>query len=140
MSTTTLDREGAITSRPSPRRRALTVVRLVLAVQFAIAGTLKLSGSETMVQMFADVGIGQWLRYFVGAVEVGAAIGLLVPAAVTLAALALVALMIGATVTRVAVLGGPPVVEVLFLILAGLLVRQYGEQTLRRGRAGTTRR
>lgn len=131
MSTTTHTSDMAISSpRSTAKQRALTVLCLALAVQFAIAGALKLSGAETMVQMFSDIGRGQWLRYVVGAVEIGAAVGLLAPAAAGLAAVTLIALMLGATVTRVAVLGGPPVAELLFLILAGLIARQYDQQML----------
>jgi putative oxidoreductase len=40
-----------------------------------------------MVEMFANIGIGQWFRYVVGALEVAGAAGVLVPRVSGLAAL-----------------------------------------------------
>ena len=40
---------------------------------------MKLSGSPVMVDLFAESGAGQWLRYVVGVFELADAIGLLVP-------------------------------------------------------------
>ena len=117
--------------RERVRRGAFAVVRVLLAVQFAIGGVMKLTGTDPMMQMFDDIGVGQWLRYVVGAVELGAAVGLLVPAAAGLAALVVVGLMVGAVGTRAVVLGGPPVLEVLILALASLVVRHHGEQLRR---------
>jgi uncharacterized membrane protein YphA (DoxX/SURF4 family) len=65
-----------------------------------------------MVTLFADIGAGQWLRHVVGALELAGAIGLLVPAVAGAAATGLTALMTGALLTRVAVLGGPPVAKI----------------------------
>lgn len=117
--------------RTALKRRAITAVRVLLAVQFAAAGMMKLAGVEVMVQMFDDIGVGQWLRYTVGAIEVAAAVGLLVPVAAGAAAVVVIGIMLGAIVTRLAVLGGPPVLEVVIIVLAGLVVRQHGEQVRR---------
>jgi len=104
-----------VTTRPRPaalpRTRAvgLWALQIVLAAQFAAGGLLKISGHPQMVDMFADIGAGQWLRYLVGGLEVAAAVGLLIPRLAGPAALGLVALMVGATVTIVAVLHASPV-------------------------------
>jgi uncharacterized membrane protein YphA (DoxX/SURF4 family) len=55
-----------------------------------------------------DTGAGQWLRFLVGVLELAGAVGLLVPALVGAAAAGLAALLTGALIIRVAVLGGPP--------------------------------
>jgi uncharacterized membrane protein YphA (DoxX/SURF4 family) len=99
-------------------RLALTVLRLLLAVEFAGAGLMKLGGAEPMVRLFADIGAGQWLRYLVGALEVAGAVGLLVPRLAGIAALGLAALMTGALVTNAVVLHGTPALEVVFLMAA----------------------
>ena len=112
---------GSSPNAPSARRgrigeRALTALRVLLAIQFAVGGLMKLGGAQPMVTLFADVGAGQWLRYVVGVLELAGAIGLLIPALVGAAAAGLSALMTGALIIRAAVLGGSPVLEVLFLV------------------------
>ena len=74
-----------------------------------------------MVKMFATIGIGQWFRYLVGALEIAGAAGVLVPRLSGLAALGLVCLMAGATLTNVLVLGTSPLLPIA-LMLAGVLV------------------
>ena len=82
---------------------------------------MKLSGSPVMVDMFAEIGAGQWFRYLVGALEVAGAIGLLVPRLCGLAALGLVGLMTGAVVTNVFVLDESPAMAAAFLLVAALV-------------------
>jgi uncharacterized membrane protein len=66
---------------------------------------LKLAGSPELVDLFATIGAGQWLRYLVGALEVAGAVGRLVPWLSGLAALGLAPLIVGATATNRFVLG-----------------------------------
>ena len=105
--------------------RALNVVlwamQVLLALMFAMAGIVKLIGDPAMVEMFATIGIGQWFRYFVGALEVAGAVGVLVPRLSGLAALGLVCLMAGATFTNLFVLGASPLITVVPLVV-GVLV------------------
>ncbi|TDO44937.1 DoxX-like protein [Kribbella sp. VKM Ac-2527] len=103
-----------------PATVGLWVVQVLLA-EFVSAGLMKLSGSAVMVEMFAEIGIGQWFRYLVGALEVAGAIGVLVPRLSGLAALGLAGVMVGAVVTTVFVLGASPAVPFGFLLLAGLV-------------------
>ncbi len=97
------------------------ILRLVLTFEFAAAGIMKLAGNEQMVAMFGEVGVGQWLRYAVGALEVAGAIGVLVPRLCGLAALGLVGLMGGAVLTNVVVLGVSPVVPLVMLVVAAVV-------------------
>ena len=117
--------QPAATRRPAARRRAGRVARWVLqgglALLFGMAGLTKLAGSPEMVQLFSDIGAGQALRYLVGALEVAAAVGLLVPRLAGPAALGLVVLMAGATVTNVAVLGVSPALTLGLLVAAAVL-------------------
>jgi uncharacterized membrane protein YphA (DoxX/SURF4 family) len=99
----------------------LWVVQVVLAVEFVSAGLMKLSGNEQMVGMFTEIGAGQWLRFLVGALEVAGALGLLIPRLCGLAGLGLAALMTGAVITNVFVLGYSPVIALVFLVLAGVV-------------------
>jgi hypothetical protein len=63
----------------APRNGALWVIQVFGAVLFFIAGFPKLSGDEQMIQTFAAIGIGQWLRYVTGLIDVASAILLLDP-------------------------------------------------------------
>jgi hypothetical protein len=92
-----------------------------LALQFAGAGLLKVSGAPAMVDLFATIGAGQWLRYVVGALELAGAIGLLVPRLSGLAALGLVGLLVGATATNLFILDDGPWLPI-GLLLASVLV------------------
>ena len=98
------------TTAPAPTRTrpatvALWTLQILLGLMFIIgSGAPKLLGEAYAVQIFADLGTGQWLRYVVGVLEVAGGIGLLVPRLAGLAASCLVALMVGATAAQLFVL------------------------------------
>lgn len=121
------------------RSVALWLARILLALVFLGAGASKLAADPTMVTMFDQIGAGQWLRYVVGALEVAGAIGVLVPRLSALAAAGLVLLMLGATVTNLAVLDAPPWLP-LGLAVVATLVAWAGRRRLRAGRAPTLER
>jgi uncharacterized membrane protein YphA (DoxX/SURF4 family) len=102
---------------------ALWVLQAVLAFQFAGGGLLKLTGSPEMVDLFAAIGAGQWLRYLVGALEVAGAVGLLIPRLSGLAALGLAGLLVGATATNLFVLGESPWLPIGLLLVSALIAR-----------------
>lgn len=107
------------------RARGGTIVRwvlqVVLAVQFVGAGALKLIGDQAMLDLFADIGAGQWLRYVVGVLELAGAVGLLIPRLAGLAALGLAALMVGATLTNLFVIDESPLLPLVILVIAGAI-------------------
>lgn len=117
---------------------ALWILQAALAFQFAGAGMVKLTGSPEMVDMFATIGAGQWLRYLVGVLEVAGAVGLLVPALSGLAALGLAALMVGAAATSLFVLGASPWLPI-GLMVAGVLIA-WGRRSRTSALAGRFRR
>src|SRR5262252_6309826 len=80
------------------------VLSILLAIAFTLAGGIKLISAPGMVQEFAQIGLGQWLRYFTGALEVSGAIGLLIPKVRFWAALQIATVMLGATFTNILVL------------------------------------
>lgn len=96
----------------------LWAAQLLLIVQFATGGVLKLVGQPAMTAMFDTIGAGQWLRFVVGTLEVAAAVGLLVPQFSGLAAAGLVALLVGATATNIAILHITPALPMASLVLA----------------------
>jgi putative oxidoreductase len=79
------------------------VLQALLALQFVYGGVLKVIGDPATVEMFATIGIGQWFRYLVGTLELAGGVGVLIPRLSGLAALGLVCLMVGATMTNVSV-------------------------------------
>ena len=105
--------------------RALGIVlwalQILLALQFAMAGLAKVFGDPAMVEMFATIGIGQWFRYVVGALELAGAVGVLIPRLSGLAALGLGCLMIGATLTHLFVLGASPLLTIVLFVVSVLV-------------------
>lgn len=124
MSETGTTREGRATSAPGLGRVVnivLWALQALLAIMFVMAGASKLFGEQGMVEMFATIGIGQWFRYVVGALEIAGALGVLIPRLSGLAALGLGCLMVGATLTNLFVLDASPLLP-LALLLVGALV------------------
>jgi hypothetical protein len=95
---------------PATRRtdRLLWTVQVVVGLfMIGASAAPKLFGEAYAVQMFTDIGAGQGFRYAIGVIELAGGIGLLVAPLAGVAAAGLVALMIGAVVTQVLVLGTP---------------------------------
>jgi uncharacterized membrane protein YphA (DoxX/SURF4 family) len=110
---------------------ATWIVQAVVGLQFISGGALKLAGSPVMVDLFADIGAGQWLRYVVGALEVAGGVGLLVRPLCGLAAAGLALVMVGAVVTNVAVISENPTLPAVYLVLLTLIAYRRRERTAR---------
>lgn len=134
MSSTTMT-----TRRVRPATIALWVGQVLLGLQFAFGGAAKLAGSQAMVDMFADIGAGQWLRILVGALEISAAVGLVIPRWCGPAALGLVGLMAGAAFTNAVVLSTSPLIPVGFGIVAALIASARRHEIRGRIRKGVVR-
>ncbi|WP_067490635.1 DoxX family protein [Actinomadura hibisca] len=124
------------------RSRAVQIVvwvlQILLALMFLSAGVQKLVGTEPMTDMFDEIGVGQWLRYVIGFLEVAAAVGLCVPLLAAAAAGGVVLLMIGAVVTSVAVLDENPLVPLVVGVVAAIvLALRRAELTRLPARLGT---
>jgi len=83
----------------------LWALKIIAGLAFLAAGIAKLMGAAMMVAVFEAVGVGQWLRYITGAIEVGSAILLFVPGKQAYGAALLTVTMIGAGVAHVFILG-----------------------------------
>ena len=125
MNDTRATREAAspATNRGRVLNVALWALQALLALQFAMGGLAKVFGDPAMVEMFATIGIGQWFRYVVGALEIAGAVGVLVPRLSGLAALGLACLMAGATLTNLFVLGASPLLPLVLLLVSALVAR-----------------
>ena len=108
----------------------LWILQVLLALQIVMAGLAKVGGDQAMVEMFATIGIGQWFRYVIGALEIASAVGLLVPGFSGLAALGLVCLMAGAVLTNIFILGANPLFPLFLLIVAAFVAWGRRPQTM----------
>jgi putative oxidoreductase len=100
---------AGMTSPDSRRPRGNAVfwgLRALFAVAFLIPALRKLIGVDESVQLFDELGFGQWLRYAVGLLELALTVGLLIPRVSGIAALGIVATMVGATFTEIFVESG----------------------------------
>ncbi len=107
----------------------LWVVRVALAAEFLYSAYLLFAGGHTE-QTFAAIGLGQWLRYVTGVLEVAGAIGLLIPRLGGPAALVLAGVMVGASITELFILDpGGPILPLILLILSASLAWFLQDQT-----------
>ena len=102
---------------------ALWALQALLALAFAMAGLAKLGGEQAMVEMFATIGVGQWFRYVVGALEISGAVGVLIPRLSGPAALGLVCVMAGAILANLFVLGASPLLPICLLVASAVVAR-----------------
>jgi putative oxidoreductase len=93
------------------------ILSLLLALIFLAAGSMKLMSRPVMVQEFAQVGLGQWFRYFTGILEVAGAICMLVPPLSRWGAVVLAAVMSGAVVAHLTALHSSPALPAILLVM-----------------------
>src|ERR1700759_2677247 len=86
------------------RRIVAWVLQIVVATAFIAAASMKLIGAPAMVQLFAQIGIGQWFRYVTAIVEIVGAVALVYPRTIPLGALWLGGTMFCALLTHLFVL------------------------------------
>ena len=109
------------TVRPSRRIGAWTL-QGILAAAFLAAGSAKLAGVPFMVDLFAQIGIGQWFRVVTGVVEVIGAVALVFPGLASIGALWLGFTMVFAVATHVFVLHTGPVPAIVLGVLNAVVV------------------
>ena len=98
------------------------IVQGLLAAAFLAAGGAKLAGVPMMVQIFDQIGMGQWFRIVTGLVEVAGAVALLVPGFAALGAAWLGATMFFAVLTHLFILPGSALPALILLALNALVV------------------
>ena len=82
---------------------SIDVLKIALAVAFALAGSVKVFKAKPMVSQFKEFGLPEFMVVIVGALEVIGAVGLLIPSLARYASIGLVVLMVGAVVNHVKV-------------------------------------
>jgi putative oxidoreductase len=99
----------------------LWILQILLAAVFFMAGGSKLAGVMQAVDMYNQIGWGQWFRYATGFIEIGSAVMLLVPSLAIYGAAVLICTMVGAIITHFTVLHTPPTGPVVLLLLSGVI-------------------
>lgn len=107
--------------RPTRRIGAWTL-QGILAAAFVAAGSAKLAGAPYMVELFDQIGVGQWFRVVTGIVEVTGAIALVFPGLASIGALWLGFTMVFAVATHVFILHTSPVPAIVLGVLNALVV------------------
>lgn len=100
---------------------ALWAAQVVAAIAFLMAAAMKLSGAAPAVAAFDAIGLGDWFRYLMAALEIAGAVALLIPVLSGLAGLAFVGLMVGAIATHLFVVGDGAAPLVVYLLLAAVI-------------------
>jgi len=109
----------------------LWILQALAAAAFLMAGATKLAGAEMHVAMFEKIGLGQWLRYFTGSVEVICAVLLLLPKTAGIGAALLAATMAGAVATHLFIIGGSPLPAIMLLLITAAVAWYRRPESLR---------
>lgn len=106
---------------PPSRLRVIgrALPRVGLAVFFALVGYTKFDSDPRgeWVQIFEQIGVGQWLRYLTGIMQVGGAILLLSRRTLTVGAAMLACTMAGAAFVDLFIMTSPIVIVPLLLLM-----------------------
>ncbi|BFM50980.1 DoxX family protein [Marinomonas sp. THO17] len=97
------------------------VPTFLLALPLILAGVAKLSGVPAMHQSFSMMGLPEWFGYFIGAMELLAGIGLLVPKWSALAATGMIPILAGAIYFHL-VYAVPTAIPAFVFILLALVI------------------
>ena len=112
----------AVSTRPGRGANvALWILQVLLAAAFLMAGASKLAGNEMMVSQFETIGLGQWFRYVTAALEIAAAILLVIPGKAGFGALLLIPIMLGAAAAHLIVFKNSPAAPLVLLGLAAIV-------------------
>jgi len=109
----------------------LWILQALAAAAFLMAGGTKLAGAEMHVAMFEKIGLGQWLRYFTGSLEVISAVLLLLPKTAGIGAALLTATMAGAVATHLFIIGGTPLPAIMLLLITATVAWYRRPDSLR---------
>ena len=97
------------------------VLQVLLAAAFLAAASAELAGVPMLVQVFDQIGAGQWFRIVTAIVEIAGAIALLMPGFAALGALWLGTTMFFATLTHVVILHTSAAPAMVLFVLAAIL-------------------
>ena len=103
-------------------------IRILLTLAFVAAGGAKIIGVDMMVATFDQVGLGQWLRYLTGIIELGGAVLLWLPGLQAIGAMVLGGTMVGAVLPHLLILGPSAVPAIVLGILCAAVLYLHRDQ------------
>ncbi len=106
-------------------------LRILLALVFFAAGAAKVAGAPMMVQVFAQIGLGQWFRFVTAGVEIAGAVALLIPGLTGIAAVWLGTTMFFAVLAHLFLLRTNPGGAVVLFVLSSSLAWLLRDQLLK---------
>lgn len=96
-------------------------LQILVGVAFIAAAGAKLSGAPQMVELFDQVGFGQWFRYVVAIVELVGGVLVMLPRRNVYGALLLTMAMVGALGTHFLLIGGAWQPAAVLLVLSAVI-------------------
>lgn len=94
-------------------------IRTFLAVVFIAAGAAFLLGAGHTLDLFEQIGLGQWLRLLTGFLALWSGFLLLIPSRVALGSVFATALSLGALLIQAFIAVGTPALTVILAVLSG---------------------
>ena len=115
-----------LVGEPPSRRQVFlqklpTVQQVGVAALFVFIGSGKFDSDGMWVQLFEQIGWGQWFRYLTGVMQAGGGILVLFRRTLTLGTASIAATMIGAAITDVVVMKAPVFIMIPLLLLTVVL-------------------
>ena len=106
------------------------VPRIAMSLFFLSFGSRKFT-DRYWVEVFATIGVGDWLRYLTGSLQLGGGLLLLIPRTALLGAAMLAVTMVGAMLAWMFFLGSPGSAIIPAIILAMLVALAANARTRR---------
>src|SRR5215471_4376035 len=95
------------------------VTRSTLALAFILAGMAFLAGTGSILAMFEQIGLGQWLRYAAGFSAISGGLLLLMKSRAVLGSAIATAISLGALLIQSFMALGSPILSVIITFLSG---------------------
>jgi len=97
------------------------MLRAVVALLFISVGSNKFAARSPWIQIFAQIGFGQWFRYFTGVLQIAGGLLVLIPRTFAIGIVILACTMAGAMASWIFLLGAPLNAMIPGALLLGLL-------------------
>jgi putative oxidoreductase len=114
---------------------ALWLPRIAISGFLLLSGFARLGGVQEMVQLYQAIGLGEWLRYLTGAVEVVAAIFIVIPSRNGIGVLLATAIMAADTAEHIFVLGRIPGLPAVLFAVALIVIYVTRHRLIANGRS-----
>ncbi len=120
MSAPATARATAVRHAQEPLPGMVIGLRLLLGVVFLAIGAANLLGVGHTVEMFDQIGLGQWLRYFTGVLQVLGGAFVLIPVLSGVGSFILTVVMVGASLFIATGVSGNAFVAIVLLICSSV--------------------